>query len=272
MATFLFWNIGGRDLTAHVVALAIRNDVDVLILAESAIDDVRLLNELNYQQNRIFRIPPLSLSPRLKFYVRYRSGSFESLFDEGGISLRLVRPPVGREMLLVAVHLPSKMYRRDHEQTIIATELSRLIRQKEEELGHKNTMVIGDFNMDPFEQGFVAAHGMHAVSDRTIALKESRVVDGDNLPFFYNPMWNFLGDDNSRPPGTYYYGSGEVSHFWHAFDQVLLRPKLLDAFSVANLKIITEVEGTSLIRNGRIDNNIADHLPIAIKLELQRLK
>jgi endonuclease/exonuclease/phosphatase family metal-dependent hydrolase len=271
MATFLFWNIGQRNALADVVAVAHEIDVDVLILAESVIDEVALLKALNRDDDRTYRIPPLNLSPRLKFFVRYGHGSFESLLDEGGIALRLVHTPVGQELLLAAVHLPSKMYRSDDEQIIIATELGRIIRQKESERGHQNTIVIGDFNMDPFQHGMVAAHGLHAVSDKNIARRVSRTVDGAPFPFFYNPMWNYLGDENARPPGTYYYAGREICHFWHTFDQVLLRPRLLDIFTFSNLRIVTEVNGRSLMRNDRINTDIVDHLPVAVTLDLERL-
>lgn len=255
----------------EVVAAARGHDVDVIILAEADVDEIALLKALNRDDTRTYRIPPLSFSPRLKFFVRYAHESFESILDEGGIALRIIRPPIGRELLLVAVHLPSKIWRRDHEQTILATELGRLIREAETGRGHQNTMVIGDFNMDPFEHGMVAAHGLHAISDKSIVRRISRVVNGATLPFFYNPMWNHLGDERMQPPGTFYYGTGEVCHFWHMFDQVLLRPGLLEIFSLNNLTVMTEINGRSLMQDDRIDTAIADHLPIVVTLDIERL-
>ncbi len=99
---------------------------------------------------------------------------------------------------------------------------------------------MGDFNINPFENGVVSARGFHAVMDRNIASKGSREVQGKDCKYFYNPMWRLLGDDTNGSLGTYfYYKSGYISFFWNAFDQVLLRPSLLDYFKSEDVSIIT---------------------------------
>ena len=204
MVTFLFWNIGRNDIPAEVASATRENNVDILILAESRLNNNELLRRLNQSITSVYRELLIDLSPKLKFYTRYAQHSLDSLLDDGGIALRLIKPPIGREVLLAAVHLPSKMHRRDSEQIIIATKLGKIIREKETELGHRNTIIIGDLNMDPFEPGIIAARGVHAISDKAIARRIYRQVDGENISFFYNPMWNYLGDENANPPGTYY--------------------------------------------------------------------
>ena len=72
--------------------------------------------------------------------------------------------------------------------------MREMIKRAEEKAGHRHTIVIGDLNMSPFEPGMVAANGFHAVSDKNIAAKGSRVVQGTEFDFFYNPMWSCLGD------------------------------------------------------------------------------
>ena len=54
------------------------------------------------------------------------------------------------------------------------------------------------------------------------------------------------------------------------FDQVLIRPDLLDLFHTKDLKILSEAGGTSLLSGiGVPDKNSAsDHLPILFKLTL----
>ena len=126
--------------------------------------------------------------------------------------------------------------------------------------------------MNPFEEGLVAADGLHAVMDRYTALKGQRTVQGETRKFFYNPMWSLLGDLSNGPPGTYHYSnSGQVCFFWNAFDQVLLRPSLLDCFSDNSIKVITEFNGTNLLSTtGKPDNrNFSDHLPIFVHLNTE---
>lgn len=125
--------------------------------------------------------------------------------------------------------------------------------------------------MNPFEYGMVGADGIHGVMDRQIAARGMRVVRGENRRFFYNPMWNYFGDMAPGPPGTYFYDTGsQVNMYWNMFDQVLMRPELLNAFSHQNIRIITEVGPDSLLsKSGRPNTNYgSDHLPILLSLKL----
>jgi hypothetical protein len=105
---------------------------------------------------------------------------------------------------------------------------------------------------------------------RRVAGEKSRVVQDREYQFFYNPMWNLLGDESNGPPGTYYYRkAAPKALFWHMFDQVLIRPDLIDRFSVTELKIIEGDGQTSFIKNGFPDKTVAsDHLPIVFRLNL----
>jgi hypothetical protein len=84
-------------------------------------------------------------------------------------------------------------------------------------------------------------------------------------------MWNFFGDARGdKPPGTYYRaGSDNVEYFWHTFDQVLIRPDLLDRFESGKLRILTTDGIAGFLRNG-IPNksNASDHLPLLFKIAL----
>jgi len=93
--------------------------------------------------------------------------------------------------------------------------------------------------MNPFEDGIVGTIGLHAVMSQSIAMGNSRTVQGVDYPFFYNPMWGHFGDRNAGPDGTYYRSSAEhVNYFWNIFDQVLIRPELIDVFAKDELQIL----------------------------------
>jgi hypothetical protein len=150
-----------------------------------------------------------------------------------------------REVLLGAVHLSSKLYRSEQSQAMACVALRRNIADQEKRVGHQRTILLGDFNMNPFEAGMVGAEGLHGVKSRNVAARGSRKVDGLEYPFFYNPMWSHLGDASEASAGTYYFDRGEhVSHFWHTFDQVLIRPELIVGFDPKDLRILTEAGGS----------------------------
>ena len=135
--------------------------------------------------------------------------------DTRRLSIRELSPPIGEKALLVVVHLPSKLWQKDEDQIFSSAEITKIIDTAETKVGHDRTLVVGDFNMSPFEKGLVAAGGFHAVMDRRIAERGQRIVQGKRYQFFYNPMWGHLGDTGSGPAGTYFYeNSSYVNYFW----------------------------------------------------------
>jgi hypothetical protein len=123
--------------------------------------------------------------------------------------------------------------------------------------------------MNPFEAGMVGARGgLHAVMSRRVAARETRVVQNDKYRFFYNPMWNHLGD-RTEAGGTFYYENSEaVCYFWNMYDQVLLRPDLLKGFAPEKVRIVTEIGGVALLEGGRPNTKVAsDHLPVVVELD-----
>lgn len=270
MATFLFWNIRRRQILQHVVALAHAHDVDVLVLAESDISSDSLETALNEGQSALY-FPDPGFSTQLQIHTRYLHSFFKPVRDRGGVAIRHLIPPVGKDILLVIVHLASKLYQKEYDQVFTSVRVANMITEAEKRLGHTRTVLIGDLNMNPFEHGVVAADGLHALNDRTIVKRAFRNVQGKKRRFFYNPMWNYFGDMNSSPPGTYFCDTGkQVNFYWHMFDQVLIRSDLLDSLGKESVKIITEVAGVSLLTDrGRPNARIAsDHLPIIFTLDL----
>lgn len=108
--------------------------------------------------------------------------------------------------------------------------------------------------------------GVHSVSSRHVANKSSRVVKNRKYKFFYNPMWNKFGDFYGVP-GTYYYSKSTSEElFWNIFDQVVIRPDIIENFKMDDLNIISNIKGESLINsNNKII--VSDHLPIEFTVE-----
>lgn len=270
MVTFLFWNLNRKPVQHLVAAIAQENYVDVLILAECEIAIATLLDVLNTNQGAKYALT-FSPSTRLMIFTRFPHDSITAFRDVGGVSIRKVFPPVGIGITLVAMHLSSKLYQDTHDQALMCTRIARLIDSVEAEVGHTRTVIVGDLNMNPFEAGVSGAEAFHAVMSRTIAQKESRTVGGEMRRFFYNPMWGRFGEAASGPSGTYYYNSSkQINFFWNMFDQVLIRPSLLDRFREEDIEILTKAGSTELLSDTGVPNNsvASDHLPIMFRLNL----
>lgn len=268
MTTFLFWNLNKSPLKELVAKLAHQHEVDILVLAECTVSIAELLTSLNEGRKNKYSFAA-SPSSRILVFSRFPHNSITPLVDSGGVSIRRVRLPIGPELLLVALHLSSKLYQEGRDQALTSTRIARYIKEAESYVGHSRTIVLGDLNMNPFEEGIVGAEAFHAVMDRTVAMKISRKVEGESRDFFYNPMWGRLGDRPPGPAGTYYrYSSQQINYFWNTYDQVLLRPELLSHFDDDDLEIVTMADALSLLDvNGIPDSNIAsDHLPIKFTL------
>jgi hypothetical protein len=142
----------------------------------------------------------------------------------------------------------------------------------EEAAGHARTVLVGDLNMNPYDDGVVVTRGLHAVPTRAIARREARRVKFESNVFFYNPMWRHFGERPEGHAGTYYYSSPKArADFWNIYDQVLLRPELLPHFRDEDLEVLhnDSAAGVSLLRKGIPDHGgISDHLPILFRLQL----
>jgi hypothetical protein len=77
-------------------------------------------------------------------------------------------------------------------------------------------------------------------------------------------------DRQGGVPGTYYYDKAEhVTYSWNIFDQILVRPDLLEGLGAESVRILTSVRGLSLLGpSGRPDKAIAsDNLPVLVDLD-----
>lgn len=270
MPTLAFWNVGRKVSSASIAAFAHEHAVDILVLAENEVQKTDLSQALNSGRKRLYFIDP-GQPDRIEIFSRFLTEQSILIRDGRGVSIRHYQPPLGQSILVVAVHLASKLWKKTEEQVFSATRLARIIRDAEIRVGHTRTIMIGDLNMNPFETGIVGSDGLHAISDRRVASAGKRIVHGEDCEFFYNPMWSFFGDRHFTASGTCFYNTGsEVNFFWNVFDQVLLRPTLLDYVAQDGVKVVTKVAGNSLLdRSGRPNRDeYSDHLPVVCHVDV----
>lgn len=271
MTSFVFWNLNGYKKASLVVELAHHYDVDVLVLAECVIPTNVLLNDLNQKTRQLYDYSPSSICEKITIFTRFPHQFIRPRLESDRLTIRHLTLPGLPDILIASVHFPSKLHWSEQSQFAESINLSSNIRIAEREVNHSRTIIVGDLNMNPFEAGIVSANGLHGVMTKRIAQQRSRTVQKTEYPYFYNPMWSLMGDASPGQPGTYYYANAEhTCYFWNMFDQVLLRPDLLECFDNKHLKIIDTINGLSLLsNNGRPNQSIAsDHLPIYFELHL----
>lgn len=268
MPVLMFWNVKKGSAIPYLQGACLENEVDILILAEDPSPAGYVESVVNTAGSKLQYREFSPIPSAVRFYSRLPPNALSPTHDVGSrISIRELTKDDGTRLLIAGVHLPSKMYGDVYDQYKHARELKAAIEEAEGRAGHKNSIVIGDLNMNPFEVGVSAFDGLHGTMDRNIARRRSRSVGQDSSDFFYNPMWSRMGDDSSGPPGTYFYDrGGMLNYYWNTFDQILIRPSLLSEYHKSDVKIVTQVGTSALMSRGRINGSISDHLPITIDL------
>jgi len=269
MLTFLFWNLGGRKRLDILANLVQRHAVDILLLAECNIPAGKVLERLNPKKNQFYFVP--SGCQKITIFTRFAADFFPQ--QGGGDDFtfrRLTLPNRSPELLVGIVHFPSKLRQKQEDQIGYAVGFSRVLNNMEETVGHQRTILVGDMNMNPYEDAVVMATGLHAVMTRKLAERPVRKVKFPSNPYFYNPMWSHFGDGKPTPPGTFFYSTPKQrADFWNIYDQVLLRQELLPYFRNEDLRILHSDGSTSFMKDDVPDDSVAsDHLPILFCLNL----
>ena len=258
----LFWNTHqNKDINPILYEIIVENDISLVILAEYDAQADDLIESLarrgvvmwKYITTGCDRISIWGNISRVEPGMQSQYASIQVINDKD---------------IFCCVHLPSKIFSQNEGMRNIAiSQIISDICSIEEEMNTENTIVVGDFNIDPFEAGCINADLLHSIPVYIETQKKSRIIAGQEFRMFYNPMWNFLGDFNS-PFGTYYFGGSNVDNtFWHLYDQVILRPALRERFIDNSLRILTETKSKSLLNSkGHPDKCISDHLPIVFEI------
>lgn len=260
----MFWNTHNNDNINSIINRIILNyKIDIAVLAEYSDNIDRLVERLsvNYIDMMQYHNPGCDKIDIIGNITNVSPG-----FQDHHFSIQIIN----NNYILCAAHLPSQIYSgSDERRRIVIQNIIENIQTHEKKLNSKRTIIVGDMNEDPYDNGCLLSSNFFGIPSRNDAIKESKIIEGKSFEMFYNPMWNCFGDF-SHPPGTcYYYNSSNPKNsFWHIFDQVMIRPCLVNDFIEKQLKIIT-TDGTNTLLDdqGHPNKSISDHLPIIFELK-----
>ena len=282
MTNFGFWNVNSlHDLDTDVrqmprigADLVFQHSLDIIFLIECKLSYSSLLAEL-YSRQEYF---PVDCADRFKvlvnfnpaFMVRLQAHLMNNRFEIWHLML-----PLQESVLLVLLHGLDQRNRDNETNELFMGQVVEAISLYERQVGHDRTIVLGDFNANPFDSPVASVRGMHAVMSKSIAQKPARQLLQKDYPFFYNPMWRLYGkeSDEQSPASYYYQGSNSNELYWHMLDQVILRPTLIGRFDDSSLNIITNVGDKTLLMPSEIPNNsrYSDHLPVVFSLDMTHI-
>ncbi|KAA0132095.1 endonuclease/exonuclease/phosphatase family protein [Gimesia chilikensis] len=268
MLRCLFWNQHRKDLSDVVGAAAATLRPDILVFCETGAPSHRTINALSGTD--AYHFTTGRVGNRFHIFTRFNK-HFIGIRSEADRYLILdINLPARDRFLLMVLHAPSKIVGWDT--TSLALEITQYVaalRKAQDKYDLPRCVVVGDFNMNPFEPGMVGANAFNAVMDARQAKKGSRVVQNQRYEYFYNPMWNLLGDHSPGPPATLYYDAHtQNEQHWHMLDQVIISPAMIDHFDVKSLRILEEIGDYNLLTaEGRPRSaKFSDHLPLYFEL------
>lgn len=272
MATIAFWNIKGikgRASPDVVAALAREQDADVVVLAECGQDAIGGMLEALNSSGAAWKLPRGAMSGRTTFLIRHPFEAEAVGFGHPrGTAVELRRRDAeGRSaMLIVGLHLEdARSASRDARNQMLGR-VAAAVRRAERAAGHRRTIVIGDFNLHPFDPMMYSSEGMHALPHLASARRNVRKVRQRKRRMFYNPMWKLYANE---PPGTFFRTKGDADQlFWNMVDQALVRPNLLGRSDAAPVMIADRMGSIALVgESGRMSKSApSDHLPIVLRL------
>ena len=266
MCRIVFWNVKRKNLTQLVCELALATEADVLVLNESSAPISTTLEALNTNVDRHFFVPESNSENRFHCFCRNTALNLTEVHKGFRTSVRKLR--LGpKQALLALVHgLDIRNYDSETRQSY-AQSLADELRFVKSQQGHNRLIVMGDFNMNPYDHGMNLAMGLNAMMTRACVAAGHRTFLGKQYELYYNPMWSLFGDLSEGPAGTVYDTSNQGPYGWSMLDQVVINHSITNEFQ--SVRILTHAGSSCLTdAKGRPDSSKAsDHLPIMLKLK-----
>jgi hypothetical protein len=241
-------------------------DAHAIVLNEWVADSQDVVKELRSKVDKGYDVPTV-IAPggRFQCFCRDKSLDLTEVHKANRISVRKLNIGSTQALLGLVHGVDMRNYDEATRQSA-AQLLAEDFRFVGSQQGHNRFILMGDFNMNPFDNGMNLAAGLNAMMTRACVKNGQRTFLGKGYDFYYNPMWGLLGDRSAGPAGTVYDTSNQGPYGWSMLDQVLISHAFVSQFS--DVQIITAAGSVSLVDlNGRPDKAIAsDHLPLLMVL------
>lgn len=167
-----------------------------------------------------------------------------------------------KDYILSVIHLEDRrnFERADRMNTIQS--LINDIGHVEEMFQCSNTIVIGDFNANPYDEELLSIYAFNAVLFKSIINKsEIRRKNTTEYKRFYNPVLHYISEETEMY-GSFYYENGSKTPYWCCLDQILIRKDLINYME--NMQYLKKIETTNLLKSIKPNETISDHLPLLV--------
>ncbi len=260
---YIFWNVQKiKNANAYLQKLIEFYRPDIIGVAEYTSMGQNLVDELKNTGAEYTYVPRIGS----RVDVFYKSGSIQITHcgESTYFSVKVITN-MNYKQILAVVHMPSKQHKREYDDIEILRDLLDEIEKVKQGRKIKHVVIMGDFNMNPFESPMIAASALQAIPCGEIAKREFREYRRKKREFYYNPMWNFLGDEK-RPMGSFYYNSpGNEALYWNTFDQFVVSPSLVDEIQKDSIQFLNRF-GSVVLENRNGKPKVSDHFPLYFEI------
>jgi hypothetical protein len=269
MLRCFFWNVCQKDLSEVIGQAASSLRPDIFAFCEVGSPSKRVLKTLN--QIDSYHFTTGRIGERFHIFTRFPNRYVGVRSEADRYLILEIALPARDRFLLMVLHGPSK--RAGWTAESLALEYCHYVsslRQIQTAQNLSRCIIMGDFNLNPFEVGMVGASAFNGAMDARLARKESRTVQKRSYGYFYNPMWNLLGDATPGPPASFFFDQHTQDELqWHLLDQVLVSPDMIDSLDINSVRILDKIGDMSLVtKEGRPrKSKFSDHLPLYFELD-----
>ncbi len=263
MSQIIFWNVNKKDLTSFVCAIATSTNADVIVLNENSVSSIETLKALQKTVSTDFYCPSASSEKRFHCFCRTHKLDMSEVHSGSRTSVRKFQIGHNKALLALVHGVDIRNYDPETRQSF-AQSLADEMRFVKEQQRTNKLILLGDFNMNPYDRGMNLAAGLNAMMTKSCVERGSRRHIDTDYDFYYNPMWSLFGDNTYGPAGTVYDTSNQGPYGWSMLDQVVINYSIVNFFN--NVIILTEAGTQSLMnQKGHPDSEKAsDHFPILV--------
>ncbi len=254
----LFWNLKNNSNEKWISNLISSNNIDVAIFAE--------------YKNTSFEAVKNSLNGKFNQYDGLGACEKVTLICKETIIINVKREQSRYTLYsclcddiiynIVGVHLPAPPSANSNDRKNVIRDLVQDICELEKKEKNNNTIIVGDFNCNPFDEEVIQKDSFNAVLFKElIENKEEIIYYNRRYKRFYNPILDFISEQTGTY-GSFYYSSESAPLYWNSFDQVLVRKEL--ANNIQSIDYVKQIGGKSLLKDVKPNAEISDHLPLLV--------
>lgn len=266
MCKILFWNVNRKELSSTISKIANSTNADVIVLCEPSNQSDLTLQVLQQEVSKDFISPYSNSIDRFHCFIRSKNLDLTELHKGKRTSYTKLNIGGETNLILGLIHGPDLRNYDSAARQSFAERLGEEARFVISEKRNNKMMLLGDFNMNPYDRAMNLASGYNAMSTKACTHAKKRTHLEDKYDFYYNPMWGILGDSSVGPAGTVFDTSNQGQYGWSTFDQVLFHHAALKYYD--QVKIISEAGTINLATSKGHPNSkeYSDHFPILISL------